>query len=109
MLRDVNDTPALAAQLLHLLRDMECKVNLIVFNVFDGADFSPSTPAAVQAFRCAPICISRCVAPHELWQPCNTVYSLAARSTGTLTVFATAQAPVLRLAGPAALVLVVCQ
>ena len=53
MLHAVNDLPEHAAELLQLLRPVECKVNLIVFNTHEGAAFSASSPDAVQHFRWA--------------------------------------------------------
>ena len=51
MLRDVNDSPALADQLATLLRGRPAKVNLIPFNPFAGNDFRRSHPAVIAAFQ----------------------------------------------------------
>jgi 23S rRNA (adenine2503-C2)-methyltransferase len=57
MLHEVNDTPALAQQLVRLVRGLEgeapalrCKLNLIPFNPFPGSGLQRSTPARVAAF-----------------------------------------------------------
>jgi len=55
MLEGVNDTPALAAQLVELLRTSGgnlnwCKVNLIPFNPFAASGLTRSSAARVQAF-----------------------------------------------------------
>lgn len=50
-LSQINDTPDDARRLLHLLQGIECKVNCIVFNPFEGTIFTPSTPEATAAFR----------------------------------------------------------
>jgi 23S rRNA (adenine2503-C2)-methyltransferase len=55
MLEGVNDTPALAAQLVELLRTSGgnlnwCKVNLIPFNPFAASGLTRSSVARVQAF-----------------------------------------------------------
>jgi 23S rRNA (adenine2503-C2)-methyltransferase len=52
MLRDVNDTVADAAELVRLVSDIECKVNLIVFNVHEGSEYQPSLDEDVERFRC---------------------------------------------------------
>jgi 23S rRNA (adenine2503-C2)-methyltransferase len=51
LLRGVNDTPAHARELVALLRDVPCKVNLIPFNPFAGSGFERSSPEAVARFR----------------------------------------------------------
>ena len=51
MLRGVNDRPEDAKALIHLLRNVRCKINLIVFNPHEGTPFERSTPEAVYAFR----------------------------------------------------------
>ena len=50
MLKDVNDTPADARQLVRLLRGIPAKVNLIPFNPWPGAPYECSTPKAITAF-----------------------------------------------------------
>ncbi|HEX2580590.1 MAG TPA: 23S rRNA (adenine(2503)-C(2))-methyltransferase RlmN [Dongiaceae bacterium] len=50
MLRDVNDSPAEARELVRLLQDIPAKVNLIPFNPWPGAPYERSSPAAIQAF-----------------------------------------------------------
>jgi 23S rRNA (adenine2503-C2)-methyltransferase len=51
MLQDVNDTPQDAAQLIRLVRNMRCKVNLIPFNSFPGTSYQCSTAAAITHFQ----------------------------------------------------------
>jgi 23S rRNA (adenine2503-C2)-methyltransferase len=51
LLRDVNDGERHAHELVALLRDFPCKVNLIPFNPFAQSGFARSTPAAVARFR----------------------------------------------------------
>jgi 23S rRNA (adenine2503-C2)-methyltransferase len=50
MLKDVNDSPSEARELVRLLRGIPAKVNLIPFNPWPGAPFETSTPEAVQRF-----------------------------------------------------------
>jgi 23S rRNA (adenine2503-C2)-methyltransferase len=50
MLKDVNDTPAEARELVRLLDGIPAKVNLIPFNPWPGAPYECSTPAAIKAF-----------------------------------------------------------
>jgi 23S rRNA (adenine2503-C2)-methyltransferase len=50
MLKDVNDTPAEARELVRLLKGIPAKVNLIPFNPWPGAPYERSTPAAIAAF-----------------------------------------------------------
>jgi 23S rRNA (adenine2503-C2)-methyltransferase len=50
MLKDVNDSPAEARELVRLLSDIHAKVNLIPFNPWPGAPFECSTPQAIDAF-----------------------------------------------------------
>jgi 23S rRNA (adenine2503-C2)-methyltransferase len=51
LLAGVNDAPADAARLVKLLHGVRAKVNLIPFNPFPGAGFTPPRPAALAAFR----------------------------------------------------------
>jgi 23S rRNA (adenine2503-C2)-methyltransferase len=51
MLKDVNDTPAHAHELVARLRDVPCKVNLIPFNPFLDSGFERSSRDAVSRFR----------------------------------------------------------
>ncbi len=51
MLKGVNDQPKHAMQLIHLLRDVPCKVNLIPFNPFPLTQYECSSRAAIDAFR----------------------------------------------------------
>jgi 23S rRNA (adenine2503-C2)-methyltransferase len=51
LLRDVNDTPQHARELVARLRDVPCKVNLIPFNPFADSGFERSTPDGVARFR----------------------------------------------------------
>ncbi|MGE0119454.1 MAG: 23S rRNA (adenine(2503)-C(2))-methyltransferase RlmN [Dongiaceae bacterium] len=50
MLKDVNDTPAEARELVRLLQGIPAKVNLIPFNPWPGAPFECSTDAAIKRF-----------------------------------------------------------
>ena len=50
MLKDVNDTPADARQLVRLLKDIPAKVNLIPFNSWPGAPFECSSAQAIERF-----------------------------------------------------------
>ncbi len=50
MLKDVNDSPAEARELVRLLRGIPAKVNLIPFNPWPGAPFECSTAAAIARF-----------------------------------------------------------
>ena len=50
MLKDVNDSPAEARELVRLLDGIPAKVNLIPFNPWPGAPYECSTPAAIKAF-----------------------------------------------------------
>jgi len=52
LLAGENDSAECAEQVLALVRGVECKVNLIVFNPHEGTRFQPSTPKAVETFRC---------------------------------------------------------
>lgn len=40
-----------ACRLVQLLKPIDCKVNLIVFNTHEGSRFRPSTAEDVQSFR----------------------------------------------------------
>ncbi|BCL75658.1 dual-specificity RNA methyltransferase RlmN [Jeongeupia sp. HS-3] len=51
MLEGVNDQPEHARQLALLLRDVPCKLNLIPWNPFPGADYKRSSRDAILAFR----------------------------------------------------------
>ena len=51
MLEGVNDSPAQARELVHLLRDTPAKVNLIPFNPFPDTRFRRSSAAAIDRFR----------------------------------------------------------
>jgi 23S rRNA (adenine2503-C2)-methyltransferase len=50
MLKDVNDSPSEARELVRLLRGIPAKVNLIPFNPWPGAPFETSTPDAIERF-----------------------------------------------------------
>lgn len=50
MLKDVNDTPADARQLVRILKGIPAKMNLIPFNPWPGAPFECSTPEAIERF-----------------------------------------------------------
>jgi 23S rRNA (adenine2503-C2)-methyltransferase len=51
LIGQVNDQPEHAAQLIDLLRDFPCKINLIPFNPFPGAAFRTPGKMAVRAFQ----------------------------------------------------------
>ena len=51
MLDGVNDDTATARQLLALLRDTSCKINLIPFNPFPGTEFRTSPRERILAFQ----------------------------------------------------------
>jgi len=50
MLRDVNDSDADAKGLVHLLKDIPAKTNLIPFNPWPGAPYDCSTPERIERF-----------------------------------------------------------
>ena len=50
MLKDVNDSPAEARELVRLLKGIPAKVNLIPFNPWPGAPYECSTGPAIAAF-----------------------------------------------------------
>ena len=50
MLDGVNDTPALARELVALLRELPCKLNLIPFNPFPDSEFATSSRTRILAF-----------------------------------------------------------
>ena len=51
MLKGINDSVEDAKRLVQLLSKIECKVNLICFNTFDGSPFVPSDVQVVKDFR----------------------------------------------------------
>lgn len=51
MLKGVNDQPEHARQLIKLLRDVPCKVNLIPFNPFPMTEYERSPLSAINSFR----------------------------------------------------------
>ncbi len=51
MLKNVNDQPEHAAQLIKLLKDVPAKVNLIPFNPFPMTQYERSSKKAIDAFR----------------------------------------------------------
>jgi 23S rRNA (adenine2503-C2)-methyltransferase len=51
MLAGVNDSPADAARLAKLMAPLRAKVNLLLFNPFPGAEFTPSSRQAVERFQ----------------------------------------------------------
>ncbi len=53
MLGGVNDGEDCARGLIRLLGSVRCKVNLIPFNSFPGAPYTPSPPEKISAFRAA--------------------------------------------------------
>ena len=53
MIRDVNDTPEMARQLIRLLKGMQVHVNLIPLNHVEESPLLPSTRQSVAAFQAA--------------------------------------------------------
>lgn len=51
LIAGVNDHRQHARELADLLRDVECKINLIPFNPFDGSDYKRSSNSAISTFR----------------------------------------------------------
>ncbi len=51
MLKGVNDQPEHARQLIKLLSDINCKINLIPFNPFPGTRYQRSDRTTIDAFR----------------------------------------------------------
>lgn len=51
MLAGVNDRPEDAQALLELVKNIRCKINLIVFNPHEGTVYAPSSSESVAAFR----------------------------------------------------------
>jgi 23S rRNA (adenine2503-C2)-methyltransferase len=51
MLGGVNDTPGHARELVALVKDVPCKVNLIPFNDYPGSHYVRSAPDAIARFR----------------------------------------------------------
>lgn len=51
MLKDINDTPQHAKELIKLLHNVPCKLNLIPFNPFPLTDYECSTPEAIATFQ----------------------------------------------------------
>jgi len=51
LLRDVNDDPAHACEVVELVRGIRCKVNLIALNPGPGIDFSTPEDSKVRAFQ----------------------------------------------------------
>lgn len=51
MLKGVNDQPQHARELVQLLRDIHCKVNLIPFNPFPGTKYECSDRLTIERFR----------------------------------------------------------
>jgi 23S rRNA (adenine2503-C2)-methyltransferase len=51
MLAGVNDSPALARELVALVRGVPCKINLIPFNPFPASGYERSGPEAIERFR----------------------------------------------------------
>lgn len=51
LLKGVNDSDDDAHRLGHLLKEIPSKINLIVFNDFDGADYGPPSFERVRAFQ----------------------------------------------------------
>ncbi len=50
LLRDINDTPEMAAELADLARKLPCKINLICYNEIEKGAFAPPTDKTVESF-----------------------------------------------------------
>jgi 23S rRNA (adenine2503-C2)-methyltransferase len=50
MLKDVNDSDDHARQLVDLVRDISCKLNLIPFNSWPGSGYECSDMARIESF-----------------------------------------------------------
>lgn len=51
MLKDVNDLPEHAAEMIELLRDIPCKINLIPFNPFPHSGYERPSNNAIRRFQ----------------------------------------------------------
>ena len=51
MLKDINDSPKHAKQLISILNDVPSKINLIPFNPFPGANYECSDRTTIDSFR----------------------------------------------------------
>ncbi|MEH6564126.1 MAG: 23S rRNA (adenine(2503)-C(2))-methyltransferase RlmN [Halopseudomonas sp.] len=51
LLKDVNDSPEQAAELIELLRDIPCKINLIPFNPFPHSGYERPSNNAIRRFQ----------------------------------------------------------
>ncbi len=51
MLKDLNDTPDDAKRLVEMLHDLPCKINLLPWNPFPGADLETPEPSRVSEFQ----------------------------------------------------------
>jgi len=51
LLKDVNDQPEHAAQMIELLRDVPCKINLIPFNPFPHSGYERPSNNAIRRFQ----------------------------------------------------------
>jgi 23S rRNA (adenine2503-C2)-methyltransferase len=51
MLKDINDNPNHARDLIKLLKDIPAKINLIPFNPFPQSHYQRSTPETIEIFR----------------------------------------------------------
>jgi 23S rRNA (adenine2503-C2)-methyltransferase len=51
MLDGINDTPQHAKELMRLLENVPCKLNLIPFNPFPNTEYKRSSDAAIEAFK----------------------------------------------------------
>ena len=52
LIKDVNDSIEDARNLVNLLSDLKCKINLIPFNPFPESEYERSTDQKVDAFKC---------------------------------------------------------
>ena len=50
MLKDVNDSPADAHELVRLIRGIPAKINLIPFNAWPGVAYECASPSAIKRF-----------------------------------------------------------
>ncbi|SER12461.1 23S rRNA (adenine2503-C2)-methyltransferase [Nitrosomonas sp. Nm51] len=51
MLDGINDSVSHARELIQLVRDVPCKINLIPFNAFPGSEFKRSSSESIRVFR----------------------------------------------------------
>ena len=81
LLKNVNDTPADAKRVVRLLRNLNCKVNLIAFNPGPGIPFEMPEEERVQAFqqivRAAVPCFVRKPRGRDIFAACGQLKRVA--------------------------------